>query len=205
MKSMSTSVPLILSLLITSSVIHAKDEMPELKGPYLGQKPPGLTPEPFAPGVVFTEEYLESEVLFLPDMNELSFTRSGGEFKEPAFLVMQYADGRWSSKPIPPTETKEYKTRFSPSISEMKKLDPFKDIPVVGYALSAKGTYYFYVMDFKDGSGHISYSRLIDGKYEAPIKMSDAINRGKYIAHPYIAPDESFLMWDAEKEGGEHS
>ena len=57
----------------------------------------------------------------------------------------------------------------------------------------------FTKLDFKDGSGHLSYSRLVDGKYEPPKKMSDAVNRGKYIAHPYIAPDESYLMWDAEK------
>jgi hypothetical protein len=30
--------------------------------------------------------------------------------------------------------------------------------------------------------------------------MSKAINKGKYIAHPFIAPDESYLMWDAEEE-----
>ena len=71
----------------------------------------------------------------------------------------------------------------------------------VGYSVSAAGTYYFYVLDFKDGSGHLSYSRLIDGKYEIPVKMNAAINSGKYIAHPFIAPDESYLMWDAEKDG----
>ncbi|WP_199912800.1 PD40 domain-containing protein [Aquimarina aquimarini] len=31
--------------------------------------------------------------------------------------------------------------------------------------------------------------------------MSKEINTGKWIAHPYIAPDESYLMWGAEKEG----
>jgi len=46
----------------------------------------------------------------------------------------------------------------------------------------------------------MSYSRHIDGKYEKPIRMSDAINTGRYIAHPFIAPDESYLIWDAEKE-----
>ncbi len=47
----------------------------------------------------------------------------------------------------------------------------------------------------------MSYSRLINDKYEKPKKMSKAINTGKYIAHPFIAPDESYLIWDAEKEG----
>lgn len=31
--------------------------------------------------------------------------------------------------------------------------------------------------------------------------MSKAVNKGKYIAHPFVAPDESYLMWDAEQDG----
>ncbi|MCJ8272850.1 MAG: hypothetical protein MJK04_26065, partial [Psychrosphaera sp.] len=34
-------------------------EIPVLTGPYLGQKPPGSTPEIFAPGIVNTEEFIE--------------------------------------------------------------------------------------------------------------------------------------------------
>jgi len=172
-----------------------------LKERYLGQKPPGLTPEVFAPGIVSTKEHLETEVLFLPDLTELSFTRSGGTYKEPTLFVMQYKKNRWSRKSIPSTDIDQYKERFSPNVSEIKSFEPFKDIPIVGFTISSKGTFYFYVLDFKDGSGHMSYSRLIDGKYEEPQKLNKAINRGKYIAHPFIAPDESYLMWDAEKEG----
>ena len=36
----------------------------DLEGPYLGQNPPSLTPELFAPGIVSTNEHLETEVLF---------------------------------------------------------------------------------------------------------------------------------------------
>jgi hypothetical protein len=114
---------------------------------------------------------------------------------------MQNKNNKWSRKSIPSTHINKYKERFSPSVSEMKSLEPFKDIPIVGFSISSKRTYYFYVLDFADGSGHMSYSRLIDGKYEEPRKMSKAVNTGKYIAHPFIAPDESYLIWDAEKEG----
>ncbi|WP_282079162.1 hypothetical protein [Aquimarina algiphila] len=134
-------------------------------------------------------------------MKELSFTRSGGKYKEPTLFVMQYKNHKWSRKSIPSTDINKYMERFNPSVSEMKNLEPFKDIPIVGFSVSSKGTYYFYVLDFEDGSGHMSYSRLINDKYEKPKKMSKAINTGKYIAHPFIAPDESYLIWDAEKEG----
>jgi len=189
---------------VSKAIIPAfvKDDFPPFEDRYLGQKPPGLIPELFAPGIVSTEEYLETVVTFLPDMRELQFTRSGGKYKEPTLFVMQNKNNRWSRKSIPSTDINKYKERFNPSVSEMKSLEPFKDIPITGFSVSSKDTYYFYFIDFSDGgSGHMSYSRLIDGKYETPQKMSKAINTGKYIAHPFIAPDESYLMWDAEIEG----
>jgi hypothetical protein len=200
MKRICIPITLLLSVFIMSSNSYSQDKFPVLEDRYLGQKPPGLIPELFAPGIVSTEEHLESEVLFLPDMTELSFTRSGEEYKEPTFFIMQYKDNRWSRKPFPSTDINKHKERFSPSVSKMKNFESLKDIPIAGFSSSSNGTYYFYVLDRADGSGHMSYSRLIDGKYEEPQKMSKAINRGKYIAHPFIAPDESYLMWDAEKE-----
>ncbi len=38
-----------------SSVSQAQEGLPVLEGPYVGQKPPGLTPEVFAAGIVSTE------------------------------------------------------------------------------------------------------------------------------------------------------
>lgn len=205
---MKTTKLLLFTFALSLNTVFAQEnsvidpDFPPLENRYLDQKPPGLIPELFAPGIVSTEEYLETEVLFLPDMTELSFTRSGGKYKEPTFFVMQNKNNKWSRKSIPSTDIKKYQERFSPNVSEIKSFEPFKDIPIVGFTKSAKGTYYFYVLDFDDGgSGHMSYSRLIDGKYETPQKLSKAINTGKYIAHPFIAPDESYLMWDAEIEG----
>ena len=37
-------------------------------------------------------------------------------------------------------------------------------------------------------------------KYQAPVKLATHINQGEYIAHPHIAPDESYLMWDVERQ-----
>lgn len=32
--------------------------------------------------------------------------------------------------------------------------------------------------------------------------MGPEINTGKWTARPFIAPDESYLIWDSEREGG---
>lgn len=42
-------VTLLLSILIVGSPSHAGKDVSTLKGPYLGQTPPGLTAKPFAP------------------------------------------------------------------------------------------------------------------------------------------------------------
>lgn len=201
MKTLNYSTQLLIVIITLAGPVYADNDAARNESAYLGHTPPGLTPEQFAPGVVATEQYLETEVLFLPDMTELSFTRSGGEYTKPKWIVMQFEGNSWNEKPVPLADITAYKEKFSPDVAEMKKHDVFKDIPIVGFTMSSAGTYYFYVLDFKDGSGFMSYSRLIDGKYEKPQKMSAAINQGKYIAHPFIAPDESYLMWDAEAEG----
>ena len=67
---------------------------------------------------------------------------------------------------------------------------------------SANGTYYFDTYKENDSTFPIRYSRLIDGKHEAPIALPKAINTGTFLSHPFIAPDESYLLFDAEREDG---
>ena len=66
---------LILFALCQARIKQVKpDEFPALQGPYLGQKPPGMTPEIFAPGIVSTAEF-EFAGTFSPDGKEYFFTR----------------------------------------------------------------------------------------------------------------------------------
>jgi hypothetical protein len=50
-----------------------QDDFPVLKGPYLGQKPPGMTPEIFAPGIISTG-HSERIAAFTPDGKYFFFT-----------------------------------------------------------------------------------------------------------------------------------
>jgi hypothetical protein len=45
-------VSLLLLVLLFSGYCSKKADSPVLKGPYLAQKPPGMTPEIFAPGYI---------------------------------------------------------------------------------------------------------------------------------------------------------
>jgi len=71
---LASSMALLLSVSIMSSGSHAQDDFPVLEGPYIGQKPPGLTPEVFAPGIVSTEHRAWGGS-FTPDMKEYYFAR----------------------------------------------------------------------------------------------------------------------------------
>jgi len=176
------------------------DDVPTMATGYFGQKPPGLIPEVFAPGKVSTDEYVEGHIAFTPDMREFYFTRQGGKYTKRTLFMMRYENNGWEGPFELSTDIDTYRERFTPGLSNIKNLEPFKDLPIRGFSVSSNGTYYVYFLE-ADGNGHISYSRQINGTYENPVKMGDEINTGNYIAHPFVAPDESYLLWDAEKEG----
>jgi len=74
-----------------------KDESSLLKGPYLGYKPPGITPEIFAPGVVSTGNS-EFCSVFSPDGNEFYWSVSGAPY--PVIVVMRNVNDYWSEPEI---------------------------------------------------------------------------------------------------------
>ena len=49
-------------------------DFPPLENRYLDQKPPGLIPEVFAPGIVSINGRNESGISFSPDLDEVYFT-----------------------------------------------------------------------------------------------------------------------------------
>ncbi|WP_339773813.1 hypothetical protein [uncultured Paraglaciecola sp.] len=214
MKHFNISIILLLIALTITNRSSALDEHPVLEGPYLGQKPPGLIPDAFAPGIVSTENY-ELTGVFTPNMKEFYLIRDGGKYEKPSLVVFKNENNRWSESVIsdrvgtpvisPDGKTmhlsKQYRTRNETGWSDVKSLgSPFDDLPIMRLTASSKGTYFF--DEFKsDFTGDIRYSRLVDGKYEEPKLLNQNINGGKSF-HPFIAPDESYLIFDGKREGG---
>jgi len=75
MKYRTICVGIFLSITFVISSNAHQDDFPVLKRPYLGQKPPGMTPEVFAPGVVSIEEGKEYKPTISPDATEIFFVR----------------------------------------------------------------------------------------------------------------------------------
>jgi Tol biopolymer transport system component len=229
-KSILSVMLLPLSVLMMSSVSQAQDVIPIPDGPYLGQTPPGSTPEIFAPGIVNREESTDLEGMFGADMKTFYFVREGEKYTGLAkvgpskgrtvtygLAVIEYKNNKWQQSVVakgvsepsisPNGNTILFKNgyieRTSDGWSEVKSLGaPFDDIEIMRSAISSNGTIYFDTFN-RAQDIPLRYSRLINGKYEAPKSLGPQFGIGRYNAHPFIAPDESFIIFDSVREDGQ--
>ena len=86
---------LILGVLFFTCTQNNESKFNQLKDPYLGQKPPGMTPEVFAPGIVSTEDHKEFGCTFSPDGKEFYFTRGSIVLHQNTIMVCRYQNGKW--------------------------------------------------------------------------------------------------------------
>ncbi|MFC1493150.1 TolB family protein, partial [candidate division KSB1 bacterium] len=201
------------------------DEPQGLTGAYLGQIPPGETPERFAPGVISTSGR-EFAITFSPDGKECFYTKSlntntimhakeinnvwtdpsvasfsGTDFDfEPLFIPDGNRVVFGSMRPIPGTSSSDlhqwYMDRSGSDWSAPSPLDsPFRDRFVMYITFAENGNAYY------TGDDGIYFSEYDNGGYLEPVKLDDSINSLSNPAHPYISPDESYLIFDAQSEG----
>lgn len=224
MKNTHILLILILGLFLCACHTKSKDlkasNAPIIESPYLGQKPPGVIPESFAPEMVTTKNW-EYGGVFTPDLKEFYFIREVEDLeknKKQEFVVIEYKNNEWQESIISPRVGqpiispdgmtmhlgRRYKKRTETGDwSEIQQLDSsFQEIQIMRLTASSKGTYVFDEIGMPDGDGVIRYSQLIDGQREEPKPFGAAINTGKMNAHPFIAPDESYILWDGERENG---
>ena len=89
-------------IVLSTYVLTAKplDSWPDISGPYLGQTPPGMKGEIFAPGIISTDQS-EINSVFSPQMDEFYFTvwtRETGT----KIMVTRQLDGRWTAPEAAP-------------------------------------------------------------------------------------------------------
>jgi hypothetical protein len=63
-----------LLLLIVMTINAQEKDLPKLAGPYLGQKPPGTTPERFAPEIIPDHFFPHSRLIISPDGKRIYWT-----------------------------------------------------------------------------------------------------------------------------------
>lgn len=215
MKSNFPAISLLFSMIAMNSGANAHENLPVLEGPYLGQKTPGLTPEPFAPGIVTTKGW-EVGARFSLAMDEFYFLRKRPEDDKIESVIYKQEGNRWIETSTLGRNTlpyfspdgkimhqgKKYRERTESGWSEQMPLGkPYSETYIMSLTSSLEGTY-VYDEATRDGNGVLRYSRLVNGMREAPKPLDKVINTGKWNAHPYIAPDESYILWDSEREDG---
>jgi len=225
-------VVLCLFVLVHADVASRQHDFPRLAGPYLGQKPPGIKPEVFAPGIVSTSAH-EFSCCFSPDGKEFYFARRHPERNQPVVMVSQLRDGVWtepeiapfvekqpsfepwvtpdnkrlyfqSGKPIPgqpgPPMNVLYVERGSEGWgTAMNPGSPFNPAKAMHFSSTREGTIYTTDISRGPGSERIAVSRLVNGKYENLERLGPPINGETQTMHPYVAPDESYMVYSSRK------
>jgi len=217
---------------------HAQDEqqeindVPILKGPYLGQTPPGLTPEIFAPGFISKKGYFEYPCSFSSDMTEMYYGVNMFLEKEKEkyiLCVKRKKDGSWSlpekisftgfheSEPILTPDNSKLFFSVRTDLNKNKPHDIWyvnrekdgwsKPIKLNSEINSNKYEYYASMSQnnklyfTREGEG-IFTAECIDNDFVNVKKIDPPISKFKFCGHPFIAPNESYLIFDSRERGG---
>ena len=106
MKGNAIFVGILMSMISVFITAAQQHDFPVLEGPYFGQKPPGMTPEIFAPGIVSTDAP-EGCICFSHDGNFLVFRRHFRE--ETQVFVSEQKAGKWTTPIVAPFFMKQYR------------------------------------------------------------------------------------------------
>ncbi|MCK5148644.1 PD40 domain-containing protein [bacterium] len=204
----------------------------KLSGPYLGQKPPGMIPEIFAPGIISTR-LNESRITISPDGKEIYFNLIAPMSKHRFQMVTRQNEGHWTEPLEVSSHTPWHKDRYAFISPDGKKMfyntyrpestsrvglwvsdrelenwgNPqriiFNNDSTIGGGLhptvATNGNLYFnhgYGNKYND----IYIAKWSDGGYTKPRIVSNKLSAQGHVMHPYIAPDESFLLFDSVKD-----
>ena len=211
---------------------------------YLGQKPPGATPQVFAAGVVSTPAH-EFACSFSPDGREFYFTRRETRQSPTLIMVSRCVDGVWTAPEAAPfndmsgarTDSMSFEPLVTPDglrlyFSSDRALPgqespggppminiwyverdgdcwgvpedpgpPFNPMKAMYVSMTNAGT--IYTTDISGGMGHeqIVVARRVDGTYQRLEELGSPINVAASAKYPYVAPDESYLIFSREVRG----
>jgi len=205
---------------------------PELKGPYMGQKPPGDRPERFLPGIVSAHYNAHSAIVFSPDGKEAYWTEMSPP--EGKVMGMKMAGDKWT---YPEPAFKGRDASLSPDGRKIFfiQLRPFRkgekpagetdgwecfwymertasgwSEPVsVGEAVNSIGVHWQPSVDkdghlyFSEFEKNIYRSEYKNGEYQKPVNIAEHFKNVELQGNsPYISPGGDYLLFSAE--GGLH-
>jgi len=196
--------------------------------PYFGQEPPDDTPNLFAPGIVSTKGNLEYSCTFSPDGKEMFFSARIGKNIARMFYS-RWKKGGWTFPEIPKYSRGhiDYLPYIMPDGKRVffGRIEKDENGAVISnglYAMDRNEEKPFVWSEpylFVDGEGwmHVSATEdltiyttylpthktarfiLSGGRYKKKESPEGGLHPG---GHPSIAPDESYIIFDSERDGG---
>jgi len=183
-----------------------------LQGPYLGQRPPGLKPELFAPGIVSVFGSNENTVTLSPDGRELYFGKESGIWvcrrTEKGWTAPQNTGWPGYEMWISPDTGKMYYTGYEPGIWVMERSGtgwgkPQKIVSNGMFSTLSRDETLYTTVFSERGKANVGRYVKKDGKYETPEVLGPEINSPNgFDAHPNVAPDGSFILFDRQRPEG---
>jgi len=208
------------------SVFSQQTEFPILTGLYLGQNPPGTTPEMFAPGIISSEEFHDFKGSFSADGKEYYFCRHSLPDIIPTLFYTKIVNGTWI-EPAPLQIAKGTRT-FHPCVSHDNHWLLFywqfqkEQSHQSGYYASARTDTGWSVPKYAgqgtcatiDNSGQLYTQEIVkksppefymnmvafrNGLFEKSERLHIDTHYGKQT-HPCIARDGSYIIFDIQDE-----
>ncbi|MBU0495161.1 MAG: hypothetical protein KKA73_17620 [Chloroflexi bacterium] len=200
---------------------------PQLEGPYLGQEPPGMEPKIFAPGIVSDPDFMEYSGAFSPDGSEYYFHRVSGNSR-PRLLFTKVVDDKWTAPedlaasagygafepyvtfdnrrlyfiwehPVPSGQPSELPAYFFVERTQDGWSKPTYAGQGMFVSSSRDGQLYTTDMSSRetDGKTYLARITVTDGLFTNYERLPIPTRRGSQ-AHPCIALDESYILFDVE-------
>ncbi len=222
-KLLLTSVLVLLFGSILSSQTIPSDSL------YLGQTPPGNTPQVFGPGIISVTGRVEYGISISPAGDEMLFALGNWPYKRT--MIMKYENNHWTSPDtIPfsitrsadeaiysPNGQRVYYYAYSPpnpvggaDLCYSVKTGSVWGEPInLGTPLNTTQDEYHpcVVADssvyFENVAGKICYSKYQNGNYIPRIVLPAMFNDPDMAwGNPYVSPDESYFIFNSSRTGG---
>jgi hypothetical protein len=197
---------------------HVPGQNLGVQGPYLGQDPPGDIPKVFAPGVLSTHLH-EYTITFSPDSREIYFSRDGGTFltrwKEEGWTypaaVRLFGDSLQCEEANVAPDGKRIFFNARRTLRDERQIcradrvgdgwgNPEKLFQGMYATSSLDGTVYYTVTSGRPDYGVIGLVKPSGTGYSKTESLTGGINTDRVDAHPFIAPDGSFMLFDSDRD-----
>lgn len=215
--------------IIQDKKINGKALSETLSGPYLGQKPPGLIPEPFAPDLMTSEMGYHSTIVFSADLKEALWRPMDKNEGKLFYSVLK--NNVWSKPELinfgmddrildpffSPDGKRIYFLSFKPDGDGKNKRERIWFVEKTGegwsvpkltdkviynhpthwtFSAAMNGNIYFTSeASGVKGENDIYVSKFVNNKYMTPEDLGPAINSDGRDFTPFIASDESYLIF----------